>query len=236
MTGETYGLTGDNFLRELHHLLWMKPFKNDGKPDAGLSCRDHAAVVGVVARRLGATVARILGVMATITGEELPRTVIVTSPHTWLSIDSNAPCDLSFRVTRKESGGSTWKTRCIWNGKAIGDAALPVRVALSEGEFQGYVTSLVDNGVDRAVVYRPVAFSVLKKDDRTVFDELCTPLRDEIRFSTGEDVAVYLGIVDFLVEKACGALDSLVSLDQEAAWQKLLSRSRQPNEEVKSCC
>jgi hypothetical protein len=231
MAGETYGLTEDNFLRELHHLLWMKPFKNRGKQDRGLSCRDHAAVVGVVARRLGAAVARIHGKMATITGEEIPRSLILTEPHTWLSLDSKAPCDLSFRVTRKESGGSVWQTRCIWNGEALDEVALPLGVASSEDEFADHIKSLHNNGVNRAVIYRPVAFVALKKDDRSVFEELSSPLKDEIRFCTGEDVAVYLGMTDFLVQKARGSRDSLVSLEQESAWQTLLSRSKQNNGE-----
>ncbi len=223
----TYGLTGENFLRELHHLLWMRPFKNGGRSDGGLSCRDHAAVVGVVARRLGARVARIHGLLVTIKGEEIPRAVLVTNPHTWLSIDTSAPCDLSFRITRRESCGSTWNTKCIWDGKAIDESAVPIKVASSDEELDSHISELKDQGVARAVIYRPFVSVELKKDDHAVFEELGSPLRDEIKFCTGEDIKVYLAMAEFLVQKAHGNADTFVSLDRESAWQKVLTRAEQ---------
>jgi hypothetical protein len=63
----------------------------------------------------------------------------------------------------------------------------------------------------------------LQKDDRAIFAELDTPLRNEIRFSTGQDMEVFLQMCNFLTERIHGHVDSLVRTDQESAWQRLLS-------------
>lgn len=219
--GDHFGLTEREFLAELHHLLWMKPFKNGGVLDRGLSCRDHSAIVGVIARRLGASVSRIHGVMAASFGDT-PKTLLVTNPHTWLSIDGMAPCDLSFKISRRDVDVSTpWTIDCIWDGIPVRDESLVLTVARSDEDLHKCIE--LSSTRDRTLVFHPKLSVRLEESDAAVFAGLDTPLKGEIKFATGKDVDVYLRIVEFLMDKLDGGTQSVVHVNQEAAWRSILN-------------
>jgi hypothetical protein len=94
-------LTRDDFLRELHHLLWIEPAERRGKWDPGWNCRDHAFIVGFIARLLRSEAVVILGRAMFIvgpSGEKVPLGV-EQSPHAWLAINGYGYFDLSLRFS-----------------------------------------------------------------------------------------------------------------------------------------
>jgi hypothetical protein len=111
-------LTRDDFLRELHHLLWMEPAERRGKWDPGWNCRDHAFIVGFVVRLLRSEAEVILGRAMFIvgpSGEKVPLG-LEQSLHAWLAIDGDGYFDLSLRLDESVMPGGNW---LAWPVKAL---------------------------------------------------------------------------------------------------------------------
>src|SRR5690242_5536536 len=116
-------LTSDDFLDELHHLLWIKPFINRGTWDAGWNCRDHALVVGTILL-LGHIECRIVHGTAAFTQGPVAHQdplLMWVEHHAWIDIDGG-PLDLSPRLTRSnDPGWRPWHLKLICGGECHPD-------------------------------------------------------------------------------------------------------------------
>ena len=96
-------LSREDFLRELHHLLWIEPQLNNGQRDEGWNCRDHALIVAGVAQMLGFTASVIHGRATFVQGpRQTPTLWASASPHSWVGVEGAKQSDLSIRLRAVE--------------------------------------------------------------------------------------------------------------------------------------
>lgn len=90
----------EDFLREIHHLLWIDPHINRGKRDDGWNCRDHALIVGGVARMFGFKSLAVSGAAMFVQGPIGHHAPVGRSvdPHTWVQIENVGAVDVSVRL------------------------------------------------------------------------------------------------------------------------------------------
>ncbi len=97
------GLTGPEFVAELHHLLATDPGDAPGQGwDLGWSCRDHALLAGLVARLLGLDCRLAHGEACFVQGPAagVPPWGLRAELHTWLDAGPAGAIDLSPQLDR----------------------------------------------------------------------------------------------------------------------------------------
>jgi hypothetical protein len=111
-------LTRDEFLSELHQLLWMEPAERRGRWDLGRNCRDHAFIVGLVVRLFGTDAVVIPGRAIFIVGPSGEKVSLGVEqlPHAWLGINGDGYFDLSLRLDESVLPGGNW---LAWPVKAL---------------------------------------------------------------------------------------------------------------------
>src|SRR5690606_22999197 len=88
-----------DFLDEVHHLFWIKPFINRGQQELGWSCRDHALTLGLIAAMLGREVVLVTGEAVFVQGPTGGRNPIGVqqAPHSWFRT-ADGTFDVSWRL------------------------------------------------------------------------------------------------------------------------------------------
>ena len=222
--------TRDDFLHELHHLLWMEPHINKGVQDDGWNCRDHATIVGGVAQMLGFTAAVILGKAAFIQGPKgniapMGRDV---KTHSWVGVDRAGFYDLSVRLTGFTDfpEWDDWQTIGM-----VGEAFFPtgkveLRLTRSELEFENNLNAATNREGRNSAVYLGESFSDLNADDMShALDRCNSPLTDKLRASFGQRQDFHAKAILHLVDLLQGKTAPILSMTQMEAWAHLVERS-----------
>jgi hypothetical protein len=224
-------LTRDDFLRELHHLLWMEPAERRGKWDPGWNCRDHAFIVGFVVRLLRSEAVVILGRAMFIvgpSGEKVPLG-LEQSLHAWIAIDGDGYFDLSIRLDESVMPGGNW---FAWPVKALAaNQFVPSEVAsfihtAQAANFEQKIAIASHAANLRTAVYlRESAHVRLTK--RLLFGafQFCnSPLTTMLRNIFGERPDLYARAALHLYNLLEGEAEPLVGVSQRSAWETLSQR------------
>jgi hypothetical protein len=224
-------LTRDEFLWELHHLLWMEPAERRGKWDPGWNCRDHAFIVGLVVRLLGTEAVVIPGRAIFIigpSGEKAPLGV-EQSPHAWLGINGDGYFDLSLRLDESVMPGGNW---FAWPVKALAASQfMPSEVAnfihTAQAENYEQKTAIATHGeyARTAVYFRESEYVRFTKRLLFAAFQFCnSPLTSMLRDYFGEKPDLYARAALHLYDLLEGDAEPLIGISQLSAWKILSER------------
>ncbi len=213
-----------DFLDEVHHLFWIKPFINRGQQELGWSCRDHALTLGLVAAMHGKDVVLVTGEAFFVQGPSGGRAPVGVkqSPHSWFRT-TDGTFDISWRLdtVRNIPQWRPWNVHGVLAGKvAPAGAATFVSTTdrvrhtrsvngathLENGRVAAYLAEAVDN-LDAGLLSQQYAW-------------VNSPLTDRLK-RTGPNL--YSAAALHLVRYLEGG-DSLRRLDQDVAWATLADR------------
>jgi hypothetical protein len=224
-------LTRDEFLWELHHLLWMEPAERRGKWDPGWNCRDHAFIVGLVVRLLGTEAVLIRGRAIFIvgpSGEKVPLGV-EQLPHAWLGINGDGYFDLSLRLDESVMPGGNW---CAWPVKSLAasqfmpsEVARFVHTAQAEHYEQKKAIATHAEYARTAVYFSESDYVRFTK--RLLFGafQFCnSPLTNMLRDYFGERPDLYARAALHLYDLLEGNAEPLIGMSQLSAWKILSER------------
>ena len=212
------------FLAEVHHLFWIKPFINHGQQELGWSCRDHALCLGLIAAMRGADVVLVTGEAFFVQGPSGGRSPvgIQQAPHSWLRT-ADGTFDVSWRLdtVRNIPQWKPWNARGVLAGKVAPAGAASFlsttdRVRhthsvngathLENGRVAAYLAETVDS-LDAGLLSRQYAW-------------VNSPLTDRLK-KIGPNL--YSAAALHLLSCLDGG-ESIRNLDQNAAWSALAIR------------
>jgi hypothetical protein len=232
-------LTRDDFLRELHHLLWMEPAERRGKWDPGWNCRDHGFIVGFTVRLLQSEVVVILGRAMFIvgpSGDEVPLGV-EQSPHAWLAINGDGYFDLSVRLDESVMPSGNWTP---WPVKALAasqfvpsEVASFIHTAQAANYEQKTAIATYAANLRTALYLRESAqLRLTKRLLFGAFDFCNSPLTTMLRKIFGEKPHLYAAAVLHLYNLVEGEAEPLTGMSQWSAWERLSERYPKPFLEI----
>lgn len=231
-------LTREDFLHELHHLLWIKPLVNNGIKDDGWNCRDHAYIVAGIAQVLGFKASIIYGKAAFIHGSygAIAGMGRDLKMHSWAAVDGAGFYDLSVRLSWIEDfpEWKDWETAGLAGNGFLPSGRVVFKMTLNEYDFQNAMNAATHlEGVNSAI-YWGGSFSELTASDIENAPKKCnSPLTDKLRATFGERQDLYAKAILHLVEYLQGKIESVVKLPQMEAWEKIASR---PGDAVYRVC
>ena len=218
-------LQDDVFLRELHHLLWIDPFENQGTFDTGWSCRDHAFIVGCLLGCVGKKVRLTHGKNMFIQGPDAGRPPVgigqestAAGLHTWLKSDAGKIIDLSPRLDLDIPP--------LWRGTAFTGIVDGQLFPRGHGEVRAFTTRFrYDQSIAEATHRQCTTTALYLEQAKTALspavvkeavDFINSPLTDRLRQL--EDIEIYPKCVLHLLGFVGGSYQSLAHLPQHEAW------------------
>jgi hypothetical protein len=219
-------LTRDEFLLELHHLLWMEPAERRGKWDPGWNCRDHAFIVGLVVRLFGTEAVLIPGRAIFIVGpsSEKASLGVEQSPHAWLGINGDGFFDLSLRLD-KSVMPVAWPVKALAASQFMpSEVARFIHTAQAENYEQKTAIATHAEYARTAVYFRESEY--VRFTRRLLFGafQFCnSPLTNMLRDYFGERPDLYARAVLHLYDLFEGNAEPLIGMSQLSAW-KILSK------------
>jgi hypothetical protein len=214
------------FLREIHHLLWMKPFKKKGKRDPGWNCRDHAFLVELIVKMLGYECRTVQGRGEYLQGPQgiwSEPWLLYADPHRWVDIDGSGVMDLSPRLDHSQN--ETWlpwsptyviQSRCVPNGE--------FNVVHSQQELNGLQELVRGSPGMRRIAYLAKELIPLTRDRfLDAFRTTNSPL--SIDLMKRYPASIYAHAAKHLYQFLQGTASSLSSTSQAEAWRYLASHS-----------
>lgn len=222
-------LAREEFLHELHHLLWMEPHLNQGEHDEGWNCRDHALVVAGIAQMLGFKAALLFGRAAFIQGprNDAPPMGVAVSTHAWVGVDGAGLYDLSVRLDAvdRHSAWTPWRVRAL-----AGDRFVPtgsVRFVQTRGrvEHENAVAAASNLRATNSAIYCGETYADLSAREISNGLDVCnSPLTERLRVAFGDRQDLHARAIVHLVDRLQGMGSSLTSLSQMAAWAEIAGR------------
>lgn len=132
------------FLRELHHFLWMEPQCSAGLVDAGWNCRDHALATGLLLASFGHRGSMLAsGEAVFVRGAKAGSmaTSFSQKPHNWLVLEGVGAIDLSIKSDFTCAGDRyrlpiTSVFASVWQPRGRGDVYFLADVEVYRGVEQ----------------------------------------------------------------------------------------------------
>jgi len=215
---EANRLTTPQFLAEIHHLLWIDPFDNQGTWDEGWNCRDHAWLGGVVLQLLGLTAAVVYGEAMFVRGPDgdAPPTGLSQTGHAWLGIDGLGFMDISPNLAQcRELSLQTWQLKCIAMNRCIPDGRF--ENSNSSEDYERRV-GIATNTPGNHAVYFGRGYDNIDSDFvNQAFQFINSPL--SVRLATRFEPDVYAKAAIHLFKILSGKSQSLQKLSQDQAWE-----------------
>ena len=146
-------------VNEIHHFLWMKPFKNRGRRDEGWSCRDYAAMVGLLLQLHGIQSTVCTGKMMVMSGptEDGRPCGLEANPHSWNLIEGFGHVDLSVRIPRfLFPEWEAWKITRVVGSSVQSEPLANFDLAGSDSPYQQQIAVATHKKNTRGLVYRAV--------------------------------------------------------------------------------
>jgi hypothetical protein len=143
-------LYSEEFVEEIHHLLWQAPFNNKGAMDAGWNCRDHALIVALLLRNFGIPSFVCFGKMMLVTGPNGNERSLGDSvnPHSWNFIQEADWLDVSVRASRQFSSWRDWKIEGVFGGIVRANLATTHLITKSYIDFENGVNAATHKRVN----------------------------------------------------------------------------------------
>jgi hypothetical protein len=228
-------LTRDDFLRELHHLLWLPPAVRRGDWDMGWNCRDHALILGFVAALFDAQCVLVQGRAIFVQGPvgEKPPVAIEQAPHAWVCLPPANYIDASVRLGEFKSQQVDWPG---WPTKVIGgsgcvppESARFIHTAQWE-KYQRETAIATHHEPGRTVIYLR-EFAQIRLTKQVLFGafSFCnSPMTNILRDSFGRRPDLYARAALHLFDLLNGEAKPLMEMEQLRAWELLAGRYEKP--------
>lgn len=218
------------FRRELHHLLWEKPFVNkEGQRDFGWTCREHALFIGALAMLHGFQAAVVHGRAEFCVGPTANSvaTGISQDPHWWTRIVDIGSCDLSVRLDSLPGGVSWdgWDESFLLGGKftpADSTSFTSVSDPIKHEQICAIATHATGK---RAANYLQRSIEPLGLQQIENARKWCnSPLTDRLKKLYPTRTDIYAKAILHLDEILNGVGKSVTALSQMAAWGAIAKR------------
>jgi hypothetical protein len=229
-------LTSNDFLAEMHHLLWVEPHENRGIWDEGWNCRDHAFLVGFLIAMLGdASAHAIFGKAMFAQGPigDAPPVGFEQGPHAWTGSNLCGHVDLSLRlsgVRHPDFKFPDWPVYAIAGSQCVPFEGTRFVHTANAQKYESTVSQASHSeGVRTAIYLRqatPIPFT--KKVLFTAFDFCNSPLTDRLRTQFGQRPDVYASAVLHLLDFLHAETGSMRELEQLEAWEALTVKYPKP--------
>ena len=225
-------LHSEIFLKEIHYLLWRAPFRNNGVPDCGWNCRDHALIVALLLRNFGIQSGVCFGKMALVTGpdgNERPA-INAIDPHSWNFIPGADWLDTSVRVPREVSSWRHWKVDSVFGRSVQANLATTHSVMKSPVDFENNVNAAKNSPGARALIY---LVQGITDADKIPLDDLNrwvnSPHSRRMAAEFASDRLIYLKAAYHLLMLLEGKRETLTTIVKSEVWRHI---SRISDEEV----
>lgn len=219
-------LSQDAFLKELHHLLWIDPFKKGDLIDFGWNCRDHALIVAGVAMHFGFDVLAVTGKAAIIRGPAAENRVkpfgIEQRFHTWLSIPGVGTVDASPNLASIKQLGANYSTFA----GIIGSEVVPHKLAIYypndvESKYNAAFDAATNIDSQLSLIYLTKYIEpIVPAQIDTAFQWCNSPLTVRLK-NLKVSKGAYRKVVEHLVQLLDNSSASIAAMPQMAAWKKL---------------
>lgn len=225
----TTSLLREEFLRELHHLLWIEPRINAGMLDEGWNCRDHALIVAAIAQMSGFDAAILMGRAGFVQGPRgaIPGVGIGVSPHAWVGIAGAGQFDLSVRLNAagRHSSWSDWGVAGLFASQFEPSGSVRAVFAQDPDEYdKAYNAATRLDSTNSAIYYcddhAQLTSRMLSNAPRNCNSLLTGMLEAEF----GDRGDLHARAVVHLIERLHGRGTSLTSRPQLEAWRILADR------------
>lgn len=222
-------LTAQDFVDELHHLLWIESDSSFSSPDCGWSCRDHAFIVAGVLQMLGFRAAICSGRAAFVQGcgAGSEPVVLGVAKHAWVGVDDNGYVDLSIRldpdITRL-SEFPRWRKALLFGSK-FQDEDAAFRLFLEEEGFFKEL-SLAQERTQRCVgLYLQQQCPAITHTALAECLKYSNPrLRERLQASFGTREDFHAKAILHFHERVVAKAPALTQMGWIEAWSKILDR------------
>jgi hypothetical protein len=219
-------LTRPDFLRELHHLLWVEPHDNRGLWDEGWNCRDHALVTAALAQLFGFTAVVGYGQATFVQGPsgELPPVGMELNIHAWTMVEQGGMYDLSPRLAQNKFPG--WRPSSVIAQSSCEPAVgTKFSYLLEADHYQNTIARAThDQGCLHVVFWGQESNNLSRVVLGDSLNFCNSPLTDQLRAQFGEKGDLHAKAVLHLWEFLKGEAASLTPLSQGDAWSKIGDR------------
>lgn len=231
----------DDLLAEIHRLLWIEPFYNKGKFDAGWSCREHALIVGCLLEVYGISAQVVSGKNMFVRGQSNGRPPVGFGQevqgkegHMWLEIEGYGVLDVSPNISGDAVPLPHWTTIPFkgifgnrWSPANGGDFIQ----CDSELSYSSQIArcSHLEDGIQ--AIYWPQQRENLNASMvQEAFDFMNSPLTDYLRRNFARDV--YSKAILHFIDRTEGKGRSLAGVSRNKGWSLIAGRSGNATEEV----
>jgi hypothetical protein len=210
-------------ISELHHLLHIEPFRNEGSLDYGWSCRDHAWTLTLLAKVFGLDAVACHGKLDLVgrTSRSQQPLVVNVGRHSWTHIAGNGFTDLSLKrqvCAQNGDGDDCLQTSPVVRNRLVGIEGGRVWTGLGDQERE-ILLSEAQNAPDiPSAIYTGETYDeVLSEYVDAAPDLINSPLTDRLKKSfSGE---IYAKLVLHLSDRLKGKRSTSEGLSKWAAWQ-----------------
>lgn len=231
----------EEFLTELHKLLWVEPRMNRGKFDPGWSCREHALFACCLLATHGTTAWLTHGKAMFVRGPSgsfppagIEQELNNKEGHTWLHIPEIGVVDLSPNLAGDNY--PNWPSATFQG--ILGNKWLPYGggqfiqcISAQDYDNQIAIGSHKENEI--RAIYFPMSKERLTKEMITDgFGYLNSPLTDILRKHF--DNSIYAKAILHFLDRLDGRGRSLAGVSRNKAWSIIASRIGQSTEEILS--
>jgi hypothetical protein len=221
--------------KELHSILWSKPFVNNGLYDGGWNCRDHALVIGGLISILGRKIGISHGKNMMVKGPTKHFPPIgygqdgnMGAGHSWIVDESLTIFDYSLKLPKgkKNKQWKSYSDPIVENTKCnnVKGATIVVTNNLNDYESEIASSTHIDDGF-RIIYYQEKyeLFNPSKALDP--FHWIDSPLSNKmkLRYPKG----IYVKIIMHLHELISGKAKSVAKKSQIGAWNTISKRSEE---------
>jgi hypothetical protein len=222
-------LSREDFLAELHHLLWIEPHKNKGKQDDGWSCRDHALIVAGIAQMRGCRSNVVSGAAAFVQGKLNGNAPLgrIVKPHSWLSIDGCGTYDLSIRLNgfKEFRHWEDWAVKGLI-GSRFEPRTVNYMATRDDATFNNTINAASHLEETRYAIYlNKILIPLDVSHFQNAFKWCNSPLTIRLQKLIKKPKELYPKAILHLIDFLDGKGDSVANLPQIKAWAKIAERS-----------
>lgn len=222
-------LTSADFLRELHHLLWIEPTINKGQRDEGWNCRDHALISGCIAQLLQRTPATVChGRAFFVQGptHNVPPVGLAADPHSWIAIEGVGCIDLSPRLsTCRVEHWTEWQCPGLFLNRCLPLGSAEARIARTYVDYENQVALATNRSTSKTMVYYPQEYEPITRGCiENSIQWSNSLLTDWLADRYGESEPLHARAALYLLDFVNSEVPALSHLSREEAWDTIARR------------
>jgi hypothetical protein len=218
-----------DFLQEIHHLLWIAPLVNRGVADQGWNCRDHAFVLAGLAAIQGFKSALLFGSAAFVQGENegTPPIGLTQDTHAWVGVDQVGFFDLSVRLSGVQGldGWKDWGVDALCGEGFVPHGKVEWQNVVDAAQYENRINAATHRTGVNTAIYIGKTYSDLSTYEIENAVSCCnSPLTDLLKEKFGHRQDFYAKAIVHLDEFRHGKAATLTGVSQFEAWARLVER------------